>query len=246
MPRKSLMWIFAFLVGMSLVLSACYAPTPPRASATSTMDVSGTPSRQALPQIEVGVEKTPTLPPAEPAVVGTVWNPRAIAIEVQQALARMLHASPKDVPFIAYKPEVDPATLTCVDQLTGDVPSFGEGEALVFQYKDTKFYVISSQNALWVCRAGPLTAGERLTLEKAKEKAIQDLARRLGISATEIQVEEAKEVTWDDTSLGCPTEGQKYAKILTPGFLILLKAGDQTYAYHGSSHTIFLCGAEGR
>ncbi len=244
MSRTSVIWL-SVLVGVVLLLSACLAPASPQPAATAAKEGGPTPSRQALPQIEVGGRGTPS-PQAspQPTPEGTVWNPRAIATQVQLALADLLNVTPKDVPFVTYESEVDPATLTCVDQLVGDIPTFGEGEALVFQYKETKFYVVSSQDALWVCRSGPLTAGESLTLDKAKEKAIEDLAQRLGIPKERIQVVEAKEVTWDDTSLGCPVEGQKYAQILTPGFLVVLKVGEQTYAYHGSSRKIFLCGEE--
>ena len=45
----------------------------------------------------------------------------------------------------------------------------------------------------------------------------------------------AEEVTWPDTSLGCPKPGQVYAQVLTPGFSIKLYGATQTYEIHGSN-----------
>ncbi len=83
----------------------------------------------------------------------TVWRPREIAARVQAALAVMLGAEPTDVPWLRFERAVDPAQFTCLDQLGSDIPTFGEGEALVYQYGDTLLYVVSSQGKVWVCRA---------------------------------------------------------------------------------------------
>jgi hypothetical protein len=63
-------------------------------------------------------------------------------------------------------------------------------------------------------------------------KAKEDLAKRLSITAPEINVAEAAEVIWPDSSLGCPQEGMAYAQVLTPGFLILLEYNYAKYEYH--------------
>ena len=52
-----------------------------------------------------------------------------------------------------------------------------------------------------------LPYGARLVVELAKE----DLARRLGISVSEISLISVEAVDWSDTSLGCPQEGMMYA-----------------------------------
>lgn len=246
MSRTASLWTILILV--ALLLSACFSPAAPIPAASPGARENPSPTaQQSLPHIEVGTGTSPATTPApdqgaSAPAEGTVWNPRAIATQVQQALAQMLNTSPENVPFLAYEAEVDPATLTCLDQLVGDVPAFGQGEALVFQHEGSKVYVISSGGQLWVCKPNTLASEETLDLEKAKEKALADLARRLNVDPKAIQVVEAKEVTWEDTSLGCPEEGKKYAQILTPGFLVVLQADGQTYEYHGSSRTIFLCG----
>jgi hypothetical protein len=73
-------------------------------------------------------------------------------------------------------------------------------------------------------------------------KAIDDLAQRLSIPASQINVLEASDVTWPNSSLGCPQSGIVYADVLTPGYLIVLNANGQNYEYHaGKSSDAFLC-----
>jgi hypothetical protein len=84
----------------------------------------------------------------------------------------------------------------------------------------------------------PLPPGMESLIETAKE----DLARRLSVSATEIDIAEAKAVTWPNASLGCPQPGMQYAEVLTSGFLIVLHANNQTYEYHaGKGLDVFYC-----
>ncbi len=74
-------------------------------------------------------------------------------------------------------------------------------------------------------------------LKNLVDKAIADLAQRLAVSADEIVLLEATGVTWPDGSLGCPQEGMAYAQVLTPGYLIRLRSGDQEFEYHASRGT---------
>lgn len=77
-------------------------------------------------------------------------------------------------------------------------------------------------------------------------KAIADLAQRLGVAADDIEVVSVEEVVWPDASLGCPAPGMVYAQVLTDGMKVVLKAGDETYEYHGRTpDDLFLCGPEG-
>lgn len=74
------------------------------------------------------------------------------------------------------------------------------------------------------------------------EQAKADLAERLGLSVDEITVVSSEEVTWPDTSLGCPQPGMMYAQVLTPGTRIILTAAGQHYTYHsGAQQPPFLC-----
>lgn len=79
-------------------------------------------------------------------------------------------------------------------------------------------------------------------LESLVEKATDDLAQCLSISTSQIDLVEAKDVVWPDASLGCPRPGLIYAQVLTPSFLIQLKAHEQVYEYHTDmQQTVILC-----
>ncbi len=73
------------------------------------------------------------------------------------------------------------------------------------------------------------------------DAALDDLAGRLGLSRSAIEVLSVEEQTWNDASLGCPEPGKMYAQVMTPGFLVRLKAGGQTYEYHASKGLAVLC-----
>ncbi|MDP2768025.1 MAG: hypothetical protein Q8O41_11375 [Candidatus Methanoperedens sp.] len=62
--------------------------------------------------------------------------------------------------------------------------------------------------------------------------AKKDLAGRLNIPVEEILLVKQEKVDWSDTSLGFPEDGMMYAQVITPGFRIILKAGDKLYEYH--------------
>lgn len=44
-----------------------------------------------------------------------------------------------------------------------------------------------------------------------------------------------REETFPDASLGCPTDGELYAQVLTPGFVVRVKLGGQVYQVHTST-----------
>jgi hypothetical protein len=65
--------------------------------------------------------------------------------------------------------------------------------------------------------------------------AIFDLARLLGVPANTISVLEYDEHEWPSAELGCPAPATFYAQVLTPGWIVELKAGSETYEYHVDS-----------
>jgi hypothetical protein len=82
----------------------------------------------------------------------------------------------------------------------------------------------------------PTDPGLQSLIEKAKE----DVAQRMSISVTQINLVEFTEVEWSDSSLGCPQAGMDYLQVITPGYLILLEANAQSYEYHSNRDTYFV------
>ena len=67
------------------------------------------------------------------------------------------------------------------------------------------------------------------------DMAVQDLAAKLGAKPGDIDVLEARYVTWPDSSLGCPQPDMGYLQALTEGLLIVLRNRGASYHYHGRS-----------
>lgn len=75
------------------------------------------------------------------------------------------------------------------------------------------------------------------------EMAVADLAARLSLDQSAVEVVSVEELTWPDPSLGCPQPGMKYQQIPVDGYRIRLRVAGQTYAYHGGGNRPrpFLC-----
>jgi len=90
--------------------------------------------------------------------------------------------------------------------------------------------------------SGPLPDQEHGGLQPIIDAAKTDLAQRLGIEVNEVLVRSAEEVTWSDSSLGCPQPGKVYAQVLTEGAVIRLGFDGVDYSYHaGEGRQPFLC-----
>ena len=79
-----------------------------------------------------------------------------------------------------------------------------------------------------------LSAPDNSIVQGLVEMAQEDLAARLSIDISQIQLVEASETEWSDSSLGCPQPGMDYLQVITPGYLILLEVDAQTYEYHSN------------
>ncbi len=78
--------------------------------------------------------------------------------------------------------------------------------------------------------AGQLEEGSPLS--RLVERAKEDLVQTAAADSDEITLVSTEEVEWGDTSLGCPHPDEMYAQMITPGYFIVLKSGDNTYNYH--------------
>ncbi len=69
-------------------------------------------------------------------------------------------------------------------------------------------------------------------LARLIERATDDLVQATDVAAAEIAVISTEEVEWGDASLGCPEPDTMYAQVITPGYVIVLESGGDTYDYH--------------
>ena len=63
-------------------------------------------------------------------------------------------------------------------------------------------------------------------------EARRDLASRLGVPESEIQMTGAQEQTWDDAGLGCPEPGKSHPPGKVSGWVLTLAHGKREFTYH--------------
>lgn len=68
----------------------------------------------------------------------------------------------------------------------------------------------------------------------------KDLAGRLGVEESALQVVSAQSVLWDDSSLGCPQPERAYLPAQTPGLRVVFVHEGKSYEYHASERGAFV------
>jgi hypothetical protein len=78
----------------------------------------------------------------------------------------------------------------------------------------------------------------------AVDAAMDHLAVLTGLPTSEIELVSIRYREWPNSQLGCPTEGDAGAPVVTPGYLLILEARGQEYEYHADQNgQIVLCQA---
>ena len=87
------------------------------------------------------------------------------------------------------------------------------------------------------------TEGETpLELDSVTEAALADLAGRIEIDPTAVEVLVSERVSWPDGRLGCPETARPYTLEQVEGFRVVLGYESRTYHYHAGSDAVpFLC-----
>jgi hypothetical protein len=70
---------------------------------------------------------------------------------------------------------------------------------------------------------------------------LDEAATLAGVPREQLTIERAEAVTWGDGSLGCPEPGMMYTQVLVEGYWVVIRAGDQSFDFHGSGTSYRLC-----
>lgn len=71
-----------------------------------------------------------------------------------------------------------------------------------------------------------------LSTRPAVVAAIADTAKREKVDPAKVVIAAWSPVTWNDGSLGCPTEGMSYTQATVEGELLMLRTDTGLYQYH--------------
>jgi hypothetical protein len=90
----------------------------------------------------------------------------------------------------------------------------------------------------------PLVTDIPASLLDAMLQQASDLS---SMPVSELTIERAEAVTWNDGSLGCPEPGMMYTQALVDGYWVVIRAGEAVYDFRGSGTRFRLCtGGAGR
>lgn len=109
-------------------------------------------------------------------------------------------------------------------------------------------YHVDEEGLVFQCSEGEALSSELLAEIDPVAGELVALARRrladeLELSTRSIELLDLRAVTWADSSLGCPQEGQDYVAAEIDGYRILLGVGEREYAYHTDSARLITCDA---
>ena len=86
----------------------------------------------------------------------------------------------------------------------------------------------------------PTPMPELSEADLARERAVDDLVARLGVTREAVETVSVEAHTWSDASLGLPEPGMAYAQVLTDGFIVTLRSTGKTYVYHVAGEAVKL------
>lgn len=85
----------------------------------------------------------------------------------------------------------------------------------------------------------------KISVDEQIKGALSELASRVGVSESDINVRDARSVQWGSGAIGCPKPGMNYTQAIVPGMLLLLEANGTVYHYHGEAgRSLFYCPAK--
>ncbi len=219
------------VLAMALVLSgACASSAVPQDTSTNeeTSMSSGENSTAMLPFIEWPRE-------ARLAAENLATRLQVLveAVEIVQVTTEEMPAGDLGCPSAPSKSTVEPTGIVL-------------GKEVVLRHgEETYVYHVYGRRVVLCQGTAPESGSEAAKLpdasEVALEAALEDLAARLSLDKDAIEILSVEKRIWNDASLGCPEPGKMYAQVMTPGFVIRLKAEDETYEYHASLTRAVLC-----
>ncbi len=148
-----------------------------------------------------------------------------------------------------------PQTETPVPQATKQqvmIPIAGGSNSVAAEESVSPVATPVSPVAALKTEIGGETAMDTAKLDDTAAKMVELVTKQLladntTLSADDVQVLQATAQQWRDASLGCPRPGMMYAQVITPGYLIEVKAGGKVYEYHtDTGQSVVLCAVDGQ
>ena len=256
MRIKALLAVVLIILVAVLVAGCAVAPTEV-GSREEELSVAQGQSDQIRELEEVTMTPVPTL---EPAQVTPPPEAEAVVKLAADDLTQRLSLAPGAIQLVSVEAvEWSDASLGCPQPGMMYAQVITPGYLLVMEAGGEQYtYHTDMDRFVVLCEEGGETSGTTSGATPPGEPAIsepqdpflsemvaqakQDLANRLSVELDRINLLEVREVTWPDSSLGCPQPGMAYAQAPQEGLLIRLGVDKDMYFYHsGEAQVPFLC-----
>jgi len=256
MRIKALLAVVLIILVAVLVAGCAVAPTEV-APREEELSVAQGQSDQIRELEEVTMTPVPTL---EPAQVTPPPEAEAVVKLAADDLTQRLSLAPGAIQLVSVEAvEWSDASLGCPQPGMMYAQVITPGYLLVMEAGGEQYtYHTDMDRFVVLCEEGGETSGTTSGATPPGEPAIsepqdpflsemvaqakQDLANRLSVELDRINLLEVREVTWPDSSLGCPQPGMAYAQAPQEGLLIRLGVDKDMYFYHsGEAQVPFLC-----
>ena len=256
MKIQALLAVVLIILVAVLVAGCAVAPTEV-APREEELSVAQGQSDQIRELEEVTMTPVPTL---EPAQVTPPPEAEAVVKLAADDLTQRLSLAPGAIQLVSVEAvEWSDASLGCPQPGMMYAQVITPGYLLVMEAGGEQYtYHTDMDRFVVLCEEGSETSGTTSGATPPGEPAIsepqdpflsemvaqakQDLANRLSVELDRINLLEVREVTWPDSSLGCPQPGMAYAQAPQEGLLIRLGVDKDMYFYHsGEAQVPFLC-----
>ncbi|NDJ52193.1 MAG: hypothetical protein GYB68_03800 [Chloroflexi bacterium] len=243
---------FALTIVLIVSLSACVSSTSPSPVPAFTLLPTVTSVDAGAPTAEV-LQATVTPLPATPIIEATP-TPVVSTVEAAQDVAIQTLAVQLNVGADTITVSQPPLPVQWTDSSLG-CPQTGQtytqvitpGYVVILTVGQVEYQVHTDLGGrAVVCETrsedGQTSGGPDPIVVEFIEQARADLAESLGVGLDEVILVSSEAVDWPDSRLGCgdPSD-EELVDVLTPGYRIILAAGEQRYNYHANQSRIFLC-----
>lgn len=224
--------LFGTLTVLSLILIACGTAPTETVSPISTPS-SGSSAGEVIDE-SAQVEEITTL--------------------VQQDLTERLGISQDNVTVLAVKAVDWPdASLGCPKPDTAYATVVTPGYKVILAANDKEYTYHTGEDTFVLCEESGGVTEKAMSEKQASDREVEpqatelvdqskrDLSERLNVATDNITLQTVEAVEWSDSSLGCPKPGMNYLMVITPGYLIKLEAGGETYEYHADQEQAIYC-----
>jgi hypothetical protein len=155
-------------------------------------------------------------------------------------MRRLLFALPLVLAMAACGSDDDAAVTTGPDDTAASTTPAGTGAAPPTTRGPLTATPLTPVGSAPVGSSGP--AVPAVPAGTDEETAIADLAAREGVDPASITTVSVENVTWRNSSIGCPEPGMNYMQSLVDGVRVVLELDGTRYEYHsGGSFPLFYC-----